>query len=90
VGPRIVEEQSCNGGLQDKVVVVVDDTEEYTINDDLNAFGLPGEDKDDLASDARHCSVALLLLLRSMFVAVMMSVLLELQVPLVLLLLSCL
>jgi hypothetical protein len=29
----------------------MDDMEEYTINDDLRAYGLPGDDEDDLASD---------------------------------------
>jgi hypothetical protein len=31
-------------------VIVMDDMEEYTINDDLRACGLPGDDMDDLAS----------------------------------------
>jgi hypothetical protein len=31
-------------------VVVMEDMEEYTINDDLRACGLPGDDEDDLAS----------------------------------------
>jgi hypothetical protein len=30
--------------------VVMDDMEEYTINDDLRACGLLGDDEDDLAS----------------------------------------
>ena len=29
---------------------MIDDMEEYTINDDLRACGLPGDDEDDLAS----------------------------------------
>jgi hypothetical protein len=29
----------------------MDDMEEYTINDDLRACGLPGDDEDDLASN---------------------------------------
>jgi hypothetical protein len=31
-------------------MVVMDDMEEYTINDDLRACGLPGDDEDDLPS----------------------------------------
>ena len=31
-------------------VVVMDDMEEYTINDDLRACGLPGDDEVELAS----------------------------------------
>jgi hypothetical protein len=31
-------------------VIVMDDMEEYTINDDLRTCGLPGDDEDDLAS----------------------------------------
>jgi hypothetical protein len=50
-GPRVIEEQSCGGrgGLQHEVVLM-DDMEEYTINDDLRACGLLGDDEDDLAS----------------------------------------
>jgi hypothetical protein len=38
--------------LQDKVIIVMDDMEEYTINDDLRARGslVSGDDEDDLSS----------------------------------------
>jgi hypothetical protein len=31
---------------------MMDDMEEYTINDDLKTCGLPGDDNDDLATGA--------------------------------------
>ena len=41
----------CEGGLHPEVVVM-DDMEEYTVNDDLRACGLPADDDDDLTAGA--------------------------------------
>jgi hypothetical protein len=67
----------------------MDDMEEHTINDDLRARGSLVTTRMTCRLVERHCLVeVLLLLLRSMLMAVMMQVLLELQVLVLLLLAS--